>query len=290
MFTGSTKLPPTKTPQPERLDEVYAALRRGLQWVNTSQALFVLIPVDGCQVEYHWIRRIRLLASLKIKNKKQNNDGVFVVRSYLQVHQLELDSLGQQIRENKRNGRLVRCSWSQTSHTSIDYHTVPGWLLSSPVLSQDVNLTLCDAKCFYSYCLLCRGLYMSRIRWVSFTPVMYSEWHSNCVTKIFCISWSSLIIWFFFSVASESHREVYASLGIPSQQGVYVWETNQHLKQWIKELCVMWKVLFILTNTERLITWLFFSSLFWFLLPTNLQFWFTLTHHQLVSSSAGGCL
>ncbi|CAK6954877.1 rho family-interacting cell polarization regulator 1-like [Scomber scombrus] len=57
MFTGSTKLPPAKTPQPERLDEVYAALRRGLQ-------------------------------------------------SYLQVHQLELDSLGGQIRENKRNGRL----------------------------------------------------------------------------------------------------------------------------------------------------------------------------------------
>ncbi|XP_068597687.1 rho family-interacting cell polarization regulator 1-like [Brachionichthys hirsutus] len=57
MFTGSTKLPPAKTPQPERLDEVYAALRRGLQ-------------------------------------------------SYLQVHQLELDSLGHQIRENKRNGRL----------------------------------------------------------------------------------------------------------------------------------------------------------------------------------------
>ncbi|XP_034045583.1 rho family-interacting cell polarization regulator 1-like isoform X2 [Thalassophryne amazonica] len=57
MFTGSTKLPPAKAPQPERLGEVYAALRRGLQ-------------------------------------------------SYLQVHQLELDSLGQQIRENKRNGRL----------------------------------------------------------------------------------------------------------------------------------------------------------------------------------------
>lgn len=30
------------------------------------------------------------------------------VRSYLQVHQLELDSLGQQIRENKKNSRLVR--------------------------------------------------------------------------------------------------------------------------------------------------------------------------------------
>ncbi|KAM8895114.1 rho family-interacting cell polarization regulator 1-like isoform 1-T2 [Spinachia spinachia] len=57
MFTGSTKQPLTKTPQPERLDEVYAALRRGLQ-------------------------------------------------SYLQVHQLELENLGQQTRENKRNGRL----------------------------------------------------------------------------------------------------------------------------------------------------------------------------------------
>lgn len=57
MFTVSSKNPPPKTPQPERLDEVYAALRRGLQ-------------------------------------------------SYLQVHQLELDSLGQQIRESKRNGRL----------------------------------------------------------------------------------------------------------------------------------------------------------------------------------------
>uniref|UniRef100_A0A8C6LH60 FAM65 N-terminal domain-containing protein n=1 Tax=Nothobranchius furzeri TaxID=105023 RepID=A0A8C6LH60_NOTFU len=65
MFTGSTKLPPTKTPQPERLDEVYTALRRGLQ-------------------------------------------------SYLQVHQLELDTLGQQIRENKKNSRLVRTLASQT--------------------------------------------------------------------------------------------------------------------------------------------------------------------------------
>lgn len=107
MFTGSTKLPPTKTPQPERLDEVYAALRRGLQWVNTSQQLFAtLSPAD------HWTRCLQ--------------NGV-VARSYLQVHQLELESLGQQIRENKRNGRLVRCSRCQTSHTTID-HSVPGRL------------------------------------------------------------------------------------------------------------------------------------------------------------------
>ncbi|KAM9569294.1 rho family-interacting cell polarization regulator 1-like isoform 4-T4 [Salvelinus alpinus] len=57
MFTLSAKSPPPKVPQPERLDEVYEALKRGLQ-------------------------------------------------SYLQVHQMELDSLNQQMRESKRNSRL----------------------------------------------------------------------------------------------------------------------------------------------------------------------------------------
>lgn len=57
MFTLSSKSPPPKVPQPERLDEVYEALKRGLQ-------------------------------------------------SYLQVHQMELDSLNHQMKESKRNSRL----------------------------------------------------------------------------------------------------------------------------------------------------------------------------------------
>ncbi|KAF5907650.1 rho family-interacting cell polarization regulator 1 isoform X2, partial [Clarias magur] len=57
MFTLSAKSPPPKVPQPERLDEVYEALKRGLQ-------------------------------------------------SYLQVHQMELDSLNRQMKESKRNSRL----------------------------------------------------------------------------------------------------------------------------------------------------------------------------------------
>ncbi|RXM33037.1 Protein FAM65A [Acipenser ruthenus] len=57
MFTLSHKSLPPKVPQPERLDEVYEALKRGLQ-------------------------------------------------AYLQVHQLELDSLTRQMRESKRNSRL----------------------------------------------------------------------------------------------------------------------------------------------------------------------------------------
>ncbi|XP_076847875.1 rho family-interacting cell polarization regulator 1 isoform X2 [Brachyhypopomus gauderio] len=57
MFALSAKSPPPKVPQPDRLDEVYEALKRGLQ-------------------------------------------------SYLQVHQLELDSLNRQMKESKRNSRL----------------------------------------------------------------------------------------------------------------------------------------------------------------------------------------
>uniref|UniRef100_A0A668A0Y3 RHO family interacting cell polarization regulator 1 n=1 Tax=Myripristis murdjan TaxID=586833 RepID=A0A668A0Y3_9TELE len=67
MFTMSGKTnPPPKTPQPERLDEVYEALKKGLQ-------------------------------------------------SYLQVHQMELDSLSRQMKESKRNSRLVR-SHHRMSH------------------------------------------------------------------------------------------------------------------------------------------------------------------------------
>ncbi|KAM9753699.1 rho family-interacting cell polarization regulator 1 [Menidia menidia] len=58
MFTMSTKSnPPPKVPQPERLDEVYEALKKGLL-------------------------------------------------SYLQVHQMDLDSLNRQIKDSKRNSRL----------------------------------------------------------------------------------------------------------------------------------------------------------------------------------------
>ncbi|XP_044049146.1 rho family-interacting cell polarization regulator 1 isoform X2 [Siniperca chuatsi] len=58
MFTVSTKSnPPPKFPQPERLDQVYEALKNGLQ-------------------------------------------------SYLQVHQMDLDSLSRQMKESKRNSRL----------------------------------------------------------------------------------------------------------------------------------------------------------------------------------------
>ncbi len=112
MFTGSTKLPPTKTPQPERLDEVYAALRRGLQWVNTSQPLFALIPVDGCQVEYQWIRRKRLLLSLKTKS-----DGFLL--SGRTCRSTSWSSTAWVSRSEKTRGTVVW--WELTSNQSHQY-------------------------------------------------------------------------------------------------------------------------------------------------------------------------
>uniref|UniRef100_A0A673J8Z1 Protein FAM65A-like n=1 Tax=Sinocyclocheilus rhinocerous TaxID=307959 RepID=A0A673J8Z1_9TELE len=70
MFTLSTKSPPPKVPQPERLDEVYEALKRGLQ-------------------------------------------------SYLQVHQMELDSLNRQMKESKRNSRLVSLNKNNNNKKEI---------------------------------------------------------------------------------------------------------------------------------------------------------------------------
>lgn len=88
LFTMSIKAnPPPKVPQPERLDEVYEALKKGLQWVYTQQM--------------HFRERERERAIKSV--------CVCVLRSYLQVHQMDLDTLTRQIKESKRNSRLVCC-------------------------------------------------------------------------------------------------------------------------------------------------------------------------------------
>lgn len=48
-------------------------------------------------------------------------------------------------------------STSQTSPTSIGYRSVLGCVLVFVLL-------LCDSRCFYPFCFLCRGLCMSWIR------------------------------------------------------------------------------------------------------------------------------
>lgn len=65
MFTGSTKLPPAKTPQPERLDEVYAALRRGLQWVNTFRLCLHYFSLS----EWTVLLRLRRYKTTKFKGE-----------------------------------------------------------------------------------------------------------------------------------------------------------------------------------------------------------------------------
>lgn len=102
----------------------------GEAYSEYTQALSaLLITMDDCQVNYHSTNRKWLCVDLKMSSCLY-----FVVRSYLQVHQLELDSLGQQIRENKRNGRLVRTHVVEPVTPVLPIIQIPPWPLSSVML------------------------------------------------------------------------------------------------------------------------------------------------------------
>lgn len=120
------------------------------------------------------------------------------VRSYLQVHQLELESLGQQIRENKRNGRLVR-----TSPASRGFFIWCCWACLF------ADWMLCDAKCSS---FLWQGSLYEQDK-VSFSDSLKTFWES------FRSVWRCC---FPHRAASEGHWEVHAPPGVPSQQGVCV--------------------------------------------------------------------
>lgn len=66
------------------------------------------------------------------------------VRSYLQVHQLELDSLGQQIRENKKNSRLVRaCPVKPVTPVSVLFSIKRGY---TAVIDGELHVECRDAN------------------------------------------------------------------------------------------------------------------------------------------------
>lgn len=102
MFTLSTKSPPPKVPQPERLDEVYEALKRGLQYVHKHMSSGNLHASNSSRTN---IKQFCLHNALVTDSDTDNMP--YFYRSYLQVHQMELDGLNRQMKESKRNSRLV---------------------------------------------------------------------------------------------------------------------------------------------------------------------------------------
>lgn len=184
MFTGSTKLPPAKTPQPERLDEVYAALRRGLQWVNTfrlclhwgspsgrcfsgdqTEHVRVLLPSSGrtCRsTSWSW----RVWAS-----RSERTRGMAAWWGPVQPAEASLADAAQ-------SSLLIGCFV----------------MLSCPSFCWQGSLYEQDKVSFSGGCRLAEK---------SFRPVF------NGVV-------------FLRRAASEGHREVHAPLGVPSQQGVCV--------------------------------------------------------------------
>ncbi len=71
----------------------------------------------------------------------------------------------------------------------------------SPDLSQDVNLTLCDVKCFFFLLVTLQGS-LYELDKVSFIHTcecrMLKLYKDGRKTKFFCISLSNLIIYIFF--------------------------------------------------------------------------------------------
>lgn len=93
MFSTTAKSNPhPKIPRPERLDEIYVALKKGIQSVRSvsdQKILHYLFPHRQCAPIGH--TRV-----------------VFLLRDYLQAHQMDLDNFSRQMKGSKRNSRLVR--------------------------------------------------------------------------------------------------------------------------------------------------------------------------------------
>ena len=107
MFTMSNS--PPKVPQPERLDQVYEALKKGLQWVLHLFSFYSeRVNVSQCCWLFTSSSSRGLLSSIMTCKHFMEMINGCALRSYLHVHQLELDSLSRQIKDSKRNSRLVR--------------------------------------------------------------------------------------------------------------------------------------------------------------------------------------
>lgn len=94
MFSTTAKSNPhPKIPRPERLDEIYVALKRGIQSVVTNYF---------CEV----LETFSVLSKTTCSNWTYK--CVLLLRDYLQAYQLDLDNCSRQMKGSKRNSRLVR--------------------------------------------------------------------------------------------------------------------------------------------------------------------------------------
>lgn len=110
----------SREPQPKRVEEVYGALKQGLEWVLFRCLLWFTYVLYMSSLS-HWLHESLLLRmalmkslycvqSLFMQFYRVLKDLSFSlsVSEYLEVHQTELDKLTSLMKDMKRNSRLVR--------------------------------------------------------------------------------------------------------------------------------------------------------------------------------------
>ncbi len=121
----------SREPQPKRVEEVYGALKQGLEWVLLRCFLrfsFVLSHrtslshidcTNYCSSEWLW-------RNLCVPPLFLHFSEVFIislsVSEYLEVHQTELEKLTSLMKDMKRNSRLVRLDMTSSGclHTTVN--------------------------------------------------------------------------------------------------------------------------------------------------------------------------
>lgn len=132
----------SREPQPKRVEEVYRALKQGLEWVLLrcllwltyvlSHTVDLLSQLSTVILYAHWLHE-SLLLRMPVMKYLYSVQSLFMqfyrvlkpfsfslsVSEYLEVHQTELDKLTSLMKDMKRNSRLVR-----QDMTSSGLHTI----------------------------------------------------------------------------------------------------------------------------------------------------------------------
>ncbi len=165
----------SREPQPKRVEEVYGALKQGLEWVLLRCFLRFSFLLSHRSSLSALTSHIEHTLTAWITAAQNGCDEIFVyghcsciflkslsfslsVSEYLEVHQTELDKLTSLMKDMKRNSRLVRLDMTSSGclHTkvyaasecckSLDFNEQISWVVKSKAAERDINSSKTNQK------------------------------------------------------------------------------------------------------------------------------------------------
>ncbi len=158
-LSGHKSSSSSREPQPKRVEEVYGALKQGLEWVLLRCFLWFsfllshrssLSALATVILNAHWPHESQWYGHCSCIILKSLSFSLSV-SEYLEVHQTELDKLTSLMKDMKRNSRLVRLDMASSGclHTtvyaasecckSIDFNEQISWVVKSKAAERDIN-------------------------------------------------------------------------------------------------------------------------------------------------------